>query len=202
MEQISRRTAKATGDADEHATATGDTVAFGGVPTRLGQVLVAVTERGVVATGFRDGPAARDRIARRLGLPVVDDADRTAEARRELAAYFAGELRTFTIPLDWSLTSPLRRQVLGTLLDTVPYGQVVTYGELARRSGGDVPARAIGSIMGSNPIPIIVPCHRVVAGDGLGGFSGGDGVESKRLLLTLEGHLPPTLFEPYDLLKG
>jgi methylated-DNA-[protein]-cysteine S-methyltransferase len=174
--------------------ATVGTVAFGGVPTTLGQVMVAVTERGVAATSFHDGPGARERVARRLGLPVVDDPDRTAEARRQLAAYFAGELRAFTVPLDWGPMSEPRRRVLGTLRDTVPYGQVITYGELSRRSGGDVPARAIGSIMGGNPIPIIVPCHRVVAGDGLGGFSGGDGVESKRFLLTLEGHLPPTLF--------
>jgi methylated-DNA-[protein]-cysteine S-methyltransferase len=83
--------------------------------------------------------------------------------------------------------------VLSTLFSTVPYGHVVTYGELAERSGTGVPARGIGSIMGSNPIPIIVPCHRVIAGSGLGGFSGGDGVESKRWLLTLEGYLPPTL---------
>ena len=78
------------------------------------------------------------------------------------------------------------------LYSTVPYGRVVTYGELASRTG--IPARGIGSIMGSNPIPIVVPCHRVVAGDGLGGFSGGTGVESKRRLLTLEGYLSPGLW--------
>jgi methylated-DNA-[protein]-cysteine S-methyltransferase len=90
--------------------------------------------------------------------------------------------------------SEAQRRVLGTLYSTVPYGRVVTYGELATRSGSGIPPRGIGSIMGSNPIPIVVPCHRVVAGDGLGGFSGGTGVESKRRLLTLEGYLPPTLF--------
>jgi len=191
---------QAAGRPPDQAAEAGGTVAFGSVPTRIGRVFVAVTEHGVAATGFRDGPDARERVARRLGLPVVDDPARTAQARAELAAYFAGELRRFTLPLDWRLTSALRRRVLGTLHETVPYGQVVTYGELSRRSGGDIPARAIGSIMGGNPIPIIVPCHRVVAGDGLGGFSGGDGVESKRALLTLEGYLPPTLFEPATLL--
>ncbi|MCT2586387.1 methylated-DNA--[protein]-cysteine S-methyltransferase [Actinophytocola sp. S1-96] len=88
--------------------------------------------------------------------------------------------------------SSAQRRVLGTLYETVPYGTVVTYGELAHRTG--IPARGIGAIMGSNPIPIVVPCHRVVAGDGLGGFSGGSGVESKRRLLTLEGYLPPGLW--------
>ncbi|WP_055481566.1 methylated-DNA--[protein]-cysteine S-methyltransferase [Sphaerimonospora mesophila] len=171
----------------------GQTVAFGSVPTRLGDVLAAVTEEGVVATHFHDEPRVRARIAGRLGLTVADDPDRTAAARAELAAYFSGELREFGVPIDWRLTSPLQRQVLRTLFDTVPYGKVVTYGELSARSGTGVPARGIGSIMGGNPIPIIVPCHRVVAGNGLGGFSGGDGVESKRWLLTLEGHLQPPL---------
>lgn len=179
----------------ERVADAGGTVAFGSVPSPFGRVLVAVTEDGVVATDFRDRPETRERIERRLGLPVADDAARTAAACAELGAYFAGELRRFTVPLDWRLTSARSRRVLGTLYATVPYGQVVTYGELSRRSGGDIPARAIGSIMGGNPIPIIVPCHRVVAGGGLGGFSGGDGVESKRVLLTLEGHLPPALFE-------
>jgi methylated-DNA-[protein]-cysteine S-methyltransferase len=167
-----------------------ETVAFCAVPTRLGEVFAAVTGDGVAATGFRDGPGERARVAGRLGLPVVDDPARVAEVRAELAAYFAGELRTFGAPIDWRLTSAGRRRVLETLYETVPYGQVVTYGELAARSGSGIPARGIGAIMGGNPIPIIVPCHRVVAGNGLGGFSGGDGVESKRLLLGLEGYLP------------
>ncbi|MBX6383259.1 MAG: methylated-DNA--[protein]-cysteine S-methyltransferase [Microbispora sp.] len=169
------------------------TVAFATVPTRLGDVLAAVTADGVVATHFGDDAVLRERIADRLGMAAADDAERTAAVREELAAYFRGELKKFRVPVDWRLMSPLQRQVLGTLYATVPYGEVVTYGELAARSGTGVPARAIGSIMGANPIPIVVPCHRVVASNGLGGFSGGQGVESKRWLLTLEGHLPPTL---------
>jgi len=110
------------------------------------------------------------------------------------AGYFAGSLREFSVALDWRLMSTAQRLVLGTLYETVHFGQVMTYGELARRSGATIPARGIGSIMGSNPIPIIVPCHRVVAGNGLGGFSGGDGVESKQALLALEGQLPAALW--------
>ncbi|MFC4584627.1 methylated-DNA--[protein]-cysteine S-methyltransferase [Sphaerisporangium corydalis] len=168
-------------------------VAFGSVPTPLGNVLAAVTQEGVVATAFRDGDRVRREVLDRLGVPAVDDPGRTARAREELAAYFAGELREFTVPVDWRMLSSLRRRVLGTLYERIPYGKVTTYGDLARDSGAGVPARAIGSIMGGNPVPIIVPCHRVVAGNGLGGFSGGDGVDSKRWLLTLEGYLPPTL---------
>jgi methylated-DNA-[protein]-cysteine S-methyltransferase len=128
-----------------------------------------------------------------LRLAEVDDPGRTAAALGELGDYYAGRLRVFSVPVDWRLTSPVQRRVLGTLYETVPYGKAVTYGELATRSQTGVPARAIGSIMGANPIPIIVPCHRVVAGNGLGGFSGGEGVESKRWLLTMEGYLQPTL---------
>ena len=169
-------------------------VAFGSIPTSLGDVLVAVTESGVVATSLTDSPAARAWITDRLGQPVVDDPARCAPAVAELTSYFAGNLRTFAVPVDFRLMSAAQEQVLGILYRTVHYGQVVTYGELARLSATGIPPRGIGSIMGSNPIPIIVPCHRVVAGNNLGGFSAGEGVESKRRLLTLEGHLPPTLW--------
>jgi len=171
-----------------------DTVAFAAVPTPVGDVLVAVTESGVAATHFRDSPDVRPRIAARIGLAVVDDPVRTDLVRTELAAYFTGSLREFTVPLDWRLMSAAQRLVLGKLGETVRFGQVVTYGELAKRCGSTIPARGIGSIMGSNPIPILVPCHRVVAGNGLGGFSGGDGVESKQALLALEGQLPAGLW--------
>ena len=93
--------------------------------------------------------------------------------------------------------------MLGTLLDSVGYGQTVTYGELARRSGlpdAGLPARAVGQVMGANPIPVIVPCHRVLASTGMGGYGGsgtGAGLAIKRWLLILEGSLPPTLdWEP------
>ena len=108
------------------------------------------------------------------------------------------------MPIDWSATAGLQRQVLETLAASVSYGQTTSYGELARRSGlrvtkDIVPARAVGKIMASNPIPVIVPCHRVLASDGLGGYSGGTGIEVKRWLLILEGALPPTLdWQPAD----
>lgn len=170
------------------------TVAFGSVPTELGDVLAAVTDDGLVATAFTDSPHIRAAIAERLDLPVAGSSGRADRILDQLSRYFAGSLREFDLTVDWRLMSDAQRRVLGTLYSTVPYGRVVTYGELATRSGTGIPPRGIGSIMGSNPIPIVVPCHRVVAGDGLGGFSGGTGVESKRRLLTLEGYLPPTLF--------
>jgi methylated-DNA-[protein]-cysteine S-methyltransferase len=168
-------------------------VAFGSVPTELGDILAAVTDEGLVATAFTDSPHIRAAIAARLGL---SEAESPALGRvlAQLSQYFTGDRQEFDVAVDWRLMSTAQRRVLGTLYKTVPYGKVVTYGELAARSGSGIPPRGIGSIMGSNPIPIVVPCHRVVAGDGLGGFSGGTGVESKRRLLTLEGYLPPTLF--------
>ncbi|MBC6461210.1 methylated-DNA--[protein]-cysteine S-methyltransferase [Actinomadura sp. HBU206391] len=170
-----------------------DDVAFGGVDTPVGRMLVAVTGIGLAAVGFDDSAAERARLTELIGLPVEDDPARTAPALEQVAAYFAGRLREFTVPIDWRLTSRLQRQVLATLHESVPYGEVVTYGGLGERSGTGVPARVIGQIMGSNPIPLVVPCHRVLAGNGLGGYSGGSGVEIKRWLLTLEGALPATL---------
>jgi methylated-DNA-[protein]-cysteine S-methyltransferase len=119
-------------------------------------------------------------------------------ARDQLAEYFAGQRQVFDLPVDWSGCSRAQHQVLSVLYDSVKYGETVTYGELAQRAvagpdGISLPARAIGRIMGSNPIPLIVPCHRVVAGNGLGGYSGGTGIEIKRWLLIFEGALPATL---------
>jgi methylated-DNA-[protein]-cysteine S-methyltransferase len=123
----------------------------------------------------------------------------------QLGEYFSGSRRDFDLPVDWTAMSGRQRRVLEVLFDTVGYGQTISYGALARRAGLDdraaaLPARAVGQIMGSNPIPVVVPCHRVVAADGLGGYSGGTGPEVKRWLLTFEGSLPPTLdWEPARL---
>jgi methylated-DNA-[protein]-cysteine S-methyltransferase len=124
-------------------------------------------------------------------------ADTLAEAARaELLEYFRGSRRAFDVPVDWARTAGPQRQVLTVLAETVAYGETISYGALARRAGlaaDPASARAVGSIMAANPVPVIVPCHRVLASDGLGGYSGGDGVEVKRWLLILEGSHPPTL---------
>ncbi|WP_242886141.1 methylated-DNA--[protein]-cysteine S-methyltransferase [Actinomadura litoris] len=169
------------------------TLAFGTADTVLGRLLVGETETGIVSLHFRDTPAARERVARAAGLPVVDAPDRLAPALSALSDYFSGDLKGFDLPIDWRLTSDVQRQVLTTLYETVPYGRTLTYGELGDRSGTGVHAQVIGQVMGSNPIPLVVPCHRVVAATGIGGYSGGSGVEVKRWLLMLEGSLPATL---------
>jgi methylated-DNA-[protein]-cysteine S-methyltransferase len=146
-----------------------------------------------------------DGVARvRFGLPQAGcladgpPGGLAAAAAGQLAEYFCGLRSDFDLPVDWSATSGAQRHVLEVLAGSVGYGQTISYGALASRAGlvavGDaVPARAVGKIMGSNPIPVIVPCHRVLASDGLGGYSGGTGIEVKRWLLILEGALPPTL---------
>lgn len=166
--------------------------AIAGLDTPVGRLSVAVTRSGVTDVSW----AAPEYLAARSRLPVVDDAERVAPVIAQLEEYFRGERQHFELPLDWRHTSGTRREILQTLHATVPYGTSVTYGGLASRHGGDVPARAVGGIMGSNPLPIVVPCHRVLAHDSLGGYSGGtgeDGLEVKRWLLALEGVLPPTL---------
>jgi methylated-DNA-[protein]-cysteine S-methyltransferase len=173
------------------------TLEWASIATPVGPVSVGYGDAGVAQARFGRPPggvppaAAGSRAAAAAG-------SRAAAAARQLAEYFCGQRNEFDLPLDWSGFAPAQRQVLRLLYDDVGYGQTVTYGTLAVRAGlevGDdvIPARAVGQIMGSNPIPVIVPCHRVVASDGLGGFSGGAGPEVKRWLLILEGSLPPTL---------
>jgi methylated-DNA-[protein]-cysteine S-methyltransferase len=156
--------------------------------TPVGPVSVGCGDAGVAQVRFGAPPAGSDTREGTLARA----------AQRQLAEFFRGERQVFDLPLDWSGFGPQQRSVLGLLYDDVGYGQTVTYGALARLAGlpasrDVIPARAVGKIMGSNPIPVIVPCHRVVAGDGLGGYSGGAGPEVKRWLLILEGAMPPTL---------
>lgn len=154
--------------------------------TTVGPVCVGCTDVGVAEVRF--GPAPESGT----------DGPWTAAAREQVAGYFAGTRTDFDLPLDWRNCSGPRLAVLTLLAETVGFGQTVSYGTLSRRLAGrdggpELGARAIGAIMGSNPIPLIVPCHRVVAADGLGGFSGGCGIELKRWLLTFEGALPAML---------
>lgn len=169
------------------------------VDSGIGPLLLAATATGLVNVAFHARPAVRDaaldRLRTRFGTEPVaaPGSARLAEPIRELAAYFAGEPRDFDLALDWSLTSGFHREVLRELASGVPYGTVIGYGELAARVGRPEGAQAVGAAMGANPLPVVVPCHRVVESDGgLGGFGGG--LETKRQLLALEGVLPQPLF--------
>jgi methylated-DNA-[protein]-cysteine S-methyltransferase len=169
------------------------------VGTDIGPLMLAATRDGLVNVVFHATDAVRDRTLERLaarlgGTPVEDrDSPLLSEAIRQLRAYFAGERHDFDLPLDWSLISGFNRQVLRELASGVPYGTVVGYGDLAGRVGQPGGAQAVGAAMGANPLPVVVPCHRVVESDGgIGGFGGG--LETKRQLLALEGVLPEPLF--------
>ncbi|MEU5592055.1 methylated-DNA--[protein]-cysteine S-methyltransferase [Streptomyces sp. NPDC020298] len=169
------------------------------VGTDIGPLLLAATGDGLVNVVFHATDAVRDRalerLAARLGTEPAEapGSPLLAEATHQIRAYFAGERHAFELPLDWSLISGFNRQVLRELASAVPYGTVVGYGDLAGRVGQPGAAQAVGAAMGANPLPVVVPCHRVVESDGgIGGFGGG--LETKRKLLALEGVLPEPLF--------
>ncbi|MFB6989978.1 methylated-DNA--[protein]-cysteine S-methyltransferase [Streptomyces sp. NPDC056178] len=169
------------------------------VESDIGPLLLAATDAGLVSVVFHARPEVRrkavEQLRTRLGAEPEESpgSARLAEPIRQLAEYFAGASREFSLDLDWSLTSGFNRQVLRELAAGVPYGTVVGYGDLAERVGQPGAAQAVGAAMGSNPLPVVVPCHRVVESDGgLGGFGGGR--ETKRKLLALEGVLPQPLF--------
>lgn len=150
---------------------------------------------GVV--GVLGGPVGLRTLGWRLVArdASIEPDETVQQAIGQLREYFAGQRQSFDMPLDLPRLSPATQAVLEAL-QTIPYGTTITYAELAARSGTGLPARAVGSIMGANPVPLVIPCHRVVASDGLGGYSGGEpGQElaTKRWLLELEGALPPTL---------
>jgi len=147
---------------------------------------VTATARGVVrvvlpgdAAPMTDLASQGDDASRDAAADAIADA-----AARELAEYAAGRRRTFTVPVCLDGLTPFRLAV-ALALRQVPYGRTVTYGDLARRAGRPGAARAVGQAMAANPVPILVPCHRVVAAGGLGGFGGGAAL--KRRLLALEG---------------
>jgi methylated-DNA-[protein]-cysteine S-methyltransferase len=147
----------------------------------VGPLLVAASERGICRVSFTIDV---DALAAALGPRVLRVPSRLADARRQLEQYFAGERRDFDLPLDLRAAS-FQTDVLRELA-RVPYGEVATYGELARRIGRPRAARAVGGALNRNPLPILLPCHRVVgAGGSLVGYAGG--LDRKQTLLALEG---------------
>ena len=158
--------------------------------TPIGRLLVVQGAHGVVRVGFEEEPEDRvlAEVAGRLGPRIVGSERELAGTREALEAYFAGEADP-SVPVDLSLVgAPFRRAVLETLHGSVSRGEVVTYGALARRAGNERAHRAAATACARNPVPILVPCHRVVpAGGGIGTYGGGH--ERKRVLLELEGAL-------------
>ena len=164
-------------------------VAYATTDSPFGQLLLATTRRGLVSVGLpnQDAEDFLARLAARVSPRVLEAPARLDEVRRELDLYFEGRLRDFEVPLDWQLSHGFRRKVLRQTA-RIPFGQTRSYKQMAERAGSPRAVRAAGSALGSNPIPIVVPCHRVLRiGGGLGGYGGG--LELKRELLKLEGAL-------------
>ena len=164
-------------------------VAYGFVDTPFGRYLGAVTPRGLVMLSFHPEPLDEvlGELSRRVSPRVLEAPGRLDELRRELDEYFAGRRNTFEIPVDWRLTGGFMQRVLRATAK-IPYGGVATYRDVATRAGNARAVRAAGNALGANPIPIVVPCHRVVrTGGSVGNYGGGP--EMKRALLKLEGAL-------------
>jgi methylated-DNA-[protein]-cysteine S-methyltransferase len=151
--------------------------------TPIGTLLVAATEQGLCRIGF-DPDRTLDELAPRFGRRVLRVPRRLDDARRELDEYFEGNRQVFDLPLDLRVT-PFQEAVLDELAH-VPFGRLETYATLAQRVGKPRAARAVGMVMNRNPIPIVLPCHRIVGSDGsLTGYGGG--LDRKEALLRLEG---------------
>jgi methylated-DNA-[protein]-cysteine S-methyltransferase len=161
--------------------------------TPFGPVHLAATDVGVVGVWFGAADDALAALTRDLGqVDFVEDGPHVAPARTQVEEYLRGERHAFDLALDWRRSKGFRRRVLQELA-AVPFGVTVSYGELARRCGSPSATRAVGSAMATNPLPVIVPCHRVVrSGGAIGGFAGArNAIDTKRWLLTHEGVLTP-----------
>jgi methylated-DNA-[protein]-cysteine S-methyltransferase len=166
-------------------------VAYATTDSPLGPLLLASTEQGLVRVAyldFADRDVVLQSLADRVSPRMLEAPRRLDGPRRELDDYFGGRRREFDLPLDRRLMSDFMRRVL-TATATIPFGSVSTYGAVAREAGSPRGSRAAGNALGSNPMPIVIPCHRVLHADGaIGGYTGG--LERKRTLLELESAQP------------
>jgi methylated-DNA-[protein]-cysteine S-methyltransferase len=175
------------------ATAPAD-VHYALVDSPIGTLVAAATVRGLATLSYEDqhggADAVLDLLAAKLSPRMLEAPARLDEVRRELDEYFAGQRDHFDLPIDWTLASPFSRRVLKATA-AIPFGKVSTYGAMAARAGNPKASRAAGRALGANPIPIVVPCHRVVGASGqLTGYTGG--LHRKVALLEIEGVVLPS----------
>jgi methylated-DNA-[protein]-cysteine S-methyltransferase len=162
-------------------------VAYRTVDTAVGPLLLAATERGLVRVAYegQDHDAVLQTLSATVSQRILRDGPRLDDAAREIDEYFAGRRQTFDLPLDLRLASGFRLGVLQHL-PTIGYGRTESYAQVAVAAGSPKAVRAVGTACATNPLPVVVPCHRVVRSDGaLGQYAGG--ADAKRTLLTLEG---------------
>lgn len=188
FEEASRRAADALAERARRAGLVD--VAYATVDSPLGTLIVAATRRGLVRLAYSDEGTDHvlDELAGLVSPRVLREPRMTDRMRRQLDGYFEGRLHRFRTRIDWSLAHPgFSRRVLEETA-RIPFGSVSTYGDVAERAGSPRAARAAGNALHDNPVPIVVPCHRVVpAGGGIGQYGGREW--RKEFLLRLEGAL-------------
>jgi methylated-DNA-[protein]-cysteine S-methyltransferase len=173
------------------ATAPAD-VTYARVDSPVGTLVAATTPLGLACLSYEDHDggldAVLDRLAAKLSPRILEAPARLDEVRRELDEYFERRRTTFDLPIDWALVSPFGRRVLSATA-AIPFGEVSTYAQVAADAGNPKASRAAGNALGANPMPIVLPCHRVLhtGGKGIGNYTGG--VHRKEALLRLEGVL-------------
>ena len=161
-------------------------VAYRVIDSPVGPLLLATTDQGLIRVAFalEDHDAVLQTLADRISPRILSAPGRLDTAARELDEYFAGRRHAFDLPLDWRLSAGFRRTVLSHLPE-IGYGQIASYSTVAGLAGSPKAVRAVGTACATNPLPVVVPCHRVVRADGsMGGYRGGP--DAKRTLLTLE----------------
>lgn len=161
-------------------------IAYHVVGSPVGPLLLAATEQGLIRVAYasEDHDAVLQALADRISPRILDAPARLVTAARQLEEYFASRRRSFDLPLDWRLSAGFRRTVLSHLPE-ISYGRTASYADVAQLAGSPRAVRAVGTACATNPLPVVVPCHRVVRSDGaIGNYAGG--VEAKRTLLRLE----------------
>ncbi len=155
--------------------------------TPIGDLCLATSDLGLVAVEWADSQLQFDAYLQRLKLPIQSNAKKIAPYAKELREYLNGRRSAFTIPIDWSLFRPFQREALQAVF-RIPYGETCTYHDIAIEIGRPNASRAVGRANATNPMPIVIPCHRVIGRDGkLHGYGGGEGLKTKEWLLRLEG---------------
>ncbi len=155
--------------------------------TPLGDLRIAASDLGLVAIEWADSQPEFDSYLARIKRPLQPDAKKIKPYAKELAEYLNRKRTAFTIPIDWTFFTPFQREVLQAVF-RIPYGETRTYAEIAREINRPRAWRAVGRANAANPMPLVIPCHRVIGADGkLHGYGGGQGLPTKEWLLKMEG---------------
>lgn len=155
--------------------------------TPVGDLWLAVTDDGLAAVHWAEQSEEFETyLKKRFRRPVHPDQQKIAQAAEEIVQYLNGKRKKFGLPIDWSLLRPFQRDAL-RITSAIPYGETRTYGEIASSLGNPRAARAVGRAQATNPMPLVIPCHRVIAANGkLQGYGGGEGLKTKAWLLKME----------------